>query len=82
MAQAVIVASSKVIPRRTLRRLSIAELNSEAEKRKGFIFDNIILKKLGYSICEPEKPIKDYVQYSDDVEPDSVNLPDDNDPIN
>ena len=40
------------------------------------------MKKLGYSIRAPEKPIKDYVPYSDDVDPDSVSLPDDNDPIN
>ena len=32
MAQAVLVASSKVIPCRKLRRLSIAELNSEVKK--------------------------------------------------
>ena len=82
MAQAVLVASSKVIPRQTLRRLSIAELNSEVKKRKRSIFDDNILKKLGYFIRAPDKPIKDYVPYSDDVDPDSVNLPDDNDPIN
>ena len=82
MAQAVLVASSKVIPSRTLRRLSIAEVKSEVEKRKRSIFDDIILKKLGDSIRAPEKPIKDYVPYSDDVDPDSVSLPDGNDPIN
>ena len=82
MAQAVLVASSKVILRQTLRRLSIAELNYEAKKRKRSIFYDIILKKLGDSIRAPEKPIKDHVPYSDDVEPDSVSLPDDNDPIN
>ena len=82
MAQAVLVASSKVIPRRTLRRLSIAELNSEVEKRKRSIFDDIILKKLGDYIRAPEKQIKDYVPYYDDVDPDSGNLPDENDPIN
>ena len=81
-AQAMLVASSKIIPRRTLRRLSIAELNSEVEKRKRSIFGDIVLKKIGDSICAPEKPIKDYVPYYDDVDPDSVNLPDDNDPIN
>ena len=55
MAQVVLVASSKVIPRRTLRRLSIAELNSEVDKIKRSIFDDIILKKLGDSIRAPEK---------------------------
>ena len=59
MAQAVLVALSKVITRRTLRRLSISELNSEAEKIKRSIFDDTILKKLGDYIRVPEKPIKD-----------------------
>ena len=40
------------------------------------------MKKLGDSIREPENPIKDYVTYSDDVDPYSLSLPDDNDPIN
>ena len=57
MAQAVLVASSKVIPRQTLRRLSIAELNFEVEKKKRSIFDDIILTKLGDSICAPENAI-------------------------
>ena len=40
------------------------------------------MKKPGDSIRSSEKPIKDYVPYSDDIDPDSVNLPDDNDLIN
>ena len=76
MAQAVLVASSKVITCWTLRILSIAELNSDVDKRKRTIFDDIILKKLGDSIRAPEKPINDYFPYSNDVDPDSVNLPD------
>ena len=51
-------------------------------KRKRSIFNDIILKKLGDSIRALEKPIKDYVPYSDDVDPDSVSQPDNNDPIN
>ena len=70
------------ILRQTLRRLSIAELNSEVKKIKRSIFDDIILKKLSDSIRAPKKPIKDYVPYSDDVDQDSVSLPDDNYPIN
>ena len=82
MAQAVLVVLSKVIPRWTLQILSISELNSEVEKIKRSIFDDIILKKLGDSIRAPEKPINDYVPYYDDVDPYSVSLPDENDPIN
>ena len=70
VAQSVLVVSIKVIPRQTLQRLSIAELNSEVEKIQRSIFNDIILKKLGDSIRAPEKPIKDYVLYSDDVDPD------------
>ena len=56
--------------------------DSEVEKRKCSIFDDIILMKLGDSIRAAEKPIKYYVQFADDVDPDSVSLPNDNDPIN
>ena len=82
MAQAVLVASGKVIPRRTLRKLNKAEIHSETEKRKRAIFDDIILKKLGDSVRKPEKPIRgNFVPYADEVDPDPVQLPDDNDPI-
>ena len=82
MVQVVLVASSKIIPRQSLRKLTVSELTSKTEKSMRYIFDNIILKKLGDSIRKPEKPIEDYVPYSDDVDPDSVNLPDTHDPLN
>ena len=43
---------------------------------------DIIFNKLGEFIRAPEKSIKDYVPYYDNVDPDSVNLPDNNDQIN
>ena len=82
MAQAVLAATGRVVPRRTLRKLTKAELFSETEKRKRKIFDDIILKKLGDSVCKPEKPIADaFVPYENEVDPAPVQLPDDNDPI-
>ena len=82
MSQAVLVATGKTVPRRTLRKLTKAEIHSEVEKRKRTIFDDIILKKLGDSIRNPEQPIDgDFVPYADEVDPDPVQLPDDNDPI-
>ena len=83
MAQVVLVASSKVIPRRTLQILSICRVKN-MRPRKESVPSSMIsyLKKLGYYIRTPEKQIKDYVPYSDDVDPDSVNLCNGNDPIN
>ena len=82
MAQAVLAATGRVVPRRTLRKLTKAELFSETEKRKRKIFDDIILKKLGDSVCKPEKPIAGaFVPYENEVDPAPVQLPDDNDPI-
>ena len=75
MAQAVLAASGRVIPCHTLRKLTIAELHSETEKRKCAIFDDIILKKLGDSVRKPEKPIPgNFVPCADEVNPDPVNV--------
>ena len=82
MAQAVLTSKGTVIPRHTLRKLTHAEIHSEVEKRKRAIFDGIITSKLGTFIAFPTKQLpKDHVPYSDDCEPDSVSLPDDNDPV-
>ena len=50
MAQAVLTSKETVIPRRTLRKLTRAELYSEVEKRKRDIFDSVVTSKLGSSI--------------------------------
>jgi len=82
MAQAVLNANGKVIPRRTIRKLLKNEIHSETEKRKRSIFDDLILKRLGDSTHMFDKSAApDYVPYSDDVEPALIQLPDDYDPI-
>ena len=67
---------------RTVRSLRILELHSETEKRKRRIFDDAILKNLGDSVVKPTNSnAREHVPYSDGVDPDSVKLPEDNDPV-
>ena len=83
MAQGVLNSNGKIVPRRTIRKLVTSELHSETEKNKRRIFDDIIRKKLGDSMVFPPKPSDtSYVPYSDGIEPTSLQLPDDNDPLN
>ena len=82
MAQAVLTSKGTVVPRRTLRRLTVAELHSEVEKRKRSVFDDIIKSKMGDSMSFPPKSkAKDHVPYSDDTDPDPPELPSDSDPV-
>jgi len=82
MAQAVLNSKGKIIPRRTIRKLLKAEIHSESEKRKRYNFDDLILQKLGYSMYMPEKPVApNHVPYSDNDKPASIQLPNDNDPL-
>eukprot|EP00957_Ditylum_brightwellii_P192437 14650896-Ditylum_brightwellii.AAC.2 len=81
MSQAVLAASGKVIPHRTVHMLTVAELVSETEKGERVIFDDMILKKFGELVRKPEVPISDYMPYTIDDEEDLVKLPDDNDPV-
>ena len=55
MAQAVLTISGRVVPRRSIRPLTIAEINSESEKNKRRTFDDAILKKFGNSMTVPDK---------------------------
>ena len=82
MAQGVLNSNGKIVPRRTIRKLSVSELHSESEKNKRRIFEELIRSKLGDSMAFPPKPPSSpYVPYSDGVEPNSLQLPDDNDPV-
>ena len=66
MAQAILTSQATVVPRRTVRALSRAELISEIEKRKRATFDAIIKAKMGDSITKPVKSQPtDFVPYSD-----------------
>ena len=82
MAQAVLNAKARVIPRRTIRKLCKDEIFSEIEKQKRRIFQDLIQKSLGESLAQPEKHIlNEYEPYSDDSEPASFQLPEDNYPV-
>eukprot|EP00957_Ditylum_brightwellii_P046294 3512959-Ditylum_brightwellii.AAC.1 len=81
MSQAVLVASWKVSPHRTLCKLMVTEQVSETEKWETSIFNNLILEKLGDLVHKPEVPISDYVPYSNNDMEDPIKLPNDKDPV-
>ena len=82
MAQAVLTGKGTIVPRRTIRKLTTPELHSETEKRKRQLFDDLIRKKLGDSVKYPTRPLpRNFVPYSDNIEPNSLQLPEENDPI-
>jgi hypothetical protein len=56
MSQAILKYNGRVVPRRTLRRLTVAELNSESELKKQTAFDEAIIKIHGDSMSLPEHP--------------------------
>ena len=53
MAQWILKANGNVVLRRTARPLNTAELNSEKEKQKRSLFDQLIRKRWGSSISPP-----------------------------
>lgn len=55
MAQNVLNEQGNVVPRRTLRRLTEAELHSETERLKRKKFDQTIKEKLGDSLTAPSE---------------------------
>ena len=82
MSQSILTNKGTVVTRRTIRKLRAEEIHSESEKRKRSIFDNFILHKLGDSISKPVKyKPSDHVKYFDEDEPNSLHLPNDNDPV-
>jgi hypothetical protein len=73
MAQWVLKANGKVVPRRTCRPLTVAETHSEEEQKKRSIFDGLIERRWGSSINpakpNPEDEVYDkYQEYEDDDE--------------
>ena len=82
MSPSIVSSSSNAITRQTARYLRMSELHSETEKRKRRAFDVVILQKIGDPVEKPTKlDTSDHVPYSDDVDSDSVQLPDDDDPV-
>ena len=56
MAQWVLKANGKVVPRRSLRPLTIAAQHSAVENKKRNVFDALIERKMGTSINPPPTP--------------------------
>ena len=82
MAQAVLTVKATVVPRRTMRRLTKAELLSDIEKRKRANFDEFIKSKLGDSITLPPLPTKPKPDLGIDIDdPYFDSLPKDTDPV-
>ena len=82
MAQAVVTHKATVVPRRTMRKLTISELNNESEKSKRVNINAKIRAKLGDSMSFPTKPkAPDFIPYHDEDEPDPLQIPEHNDPV-
>ncbi len=82
MAQAVVTSKATVVHRRILRTLTPTELHKDSEKEKRTLIDIKIKAILGDSMSFPPKPkAPDCIPYHDEVEPDPLNIPDNNDPV-
>ena len=82
MAQAVVTSKATVVPRRTMRKLTSSELHNDSEKAKRKQIDEKIKARLGDSMSFPPKlKAPDFIPYHDDVEPDPLHIPDNNDPV-
>ena len=55
MAQWILKANGNVVPRRSPRPLTVAEINSETEQKKRSIFDTLIEKRWGTVISPPQQ---------------------------
>jgi hypothetical protein len=71
MAQWILKANGRVVPRRTARPLAVAELHSEVEKKKRKVFDGLIERRWGTSIkpsAVSESSDNDFEPYEDEDE--------------
>jgi hypothetical protein len=71
MAQWCLKANGNVVPRRTVRPLTAAEIASETEIRKRTIFTELVNTRWGTSVSPPtEEPKEEYEydEYEDDDE--------------
>ena len=82
MAQAIVTHNATVVPRRTMRKLTVSELNNESEKSKRLKIDALIKARLGNSMTFPPKPkAPDFIPYHDEDEPDPPQISEHNDPV-
>ena len=71
MAQWILKANGKIVPRCTLRSLLVDDLHNPIEIKKREVFDSLIKKKWGDSITPPpisESKTDDWEEYEDEVE--------------
>lgn len=79
MAQWILKANGQVVPRRTVRPLTQAELNSETEKARRRVFDGLIERRWGTTMIPPPNdspvrqanfrgPEEEWEPYADDSE--------------
>ena len=73
MAQWVLRSNGTVVPRRTVRPLTLAECQSSTEIKKRHLFDQLIERRHGMTINGPKGPTNDvedeFVPYEDPDEP-------------
>ena len=85
MAQAILKMNGSIVPRRTVRRLTVSELHSRSEQQKRNNFDRAIRNKLGDSMTPTPKAtfLNDDIEESDFIEPDDEVPPEipDDDPV-
>ena len=82
MDQAIVTYKYTVVPRRTIHKLTYSDLHDETEKTKRNTIDLKIKATLGDSMSFPSKPkAADFIPYHDEVEPDPLQLPNNNDPF-
>ena len=73
MAQWILKANGRVVPRRSVRPLHASEENSSTEIKKRNLFDELIERRFGTSISPPPQNLKpsddEFEPYEDDDEP-------------
>ncbi len=70
MAQWILKANGNVVPRRSLRHLTVAEIHSPVVSKQQKIYDTLIERRWGTSMSAPPKESKDntFEEYEDDDE--------------
>lgn len=70
MSQWILKSNGKVVPRRTVRSLTAAEINSSTELAKRLLFDELITKKWGTSMSPPPDTTipTPFIEYEDEDE--------------
>jgi hypothetical protein len=67
MCQWILKANGKVVPRRSVRPLQIAEIHSPSEIKKRRVFDELIERRHGTSINPPKTPIEKHESPEEDI---------------